>query len=293
MRPIKTLVISGLVGGCCFAQANAVTAQIAPPLSEEQLRQLGTVASAITVQIINEFVDGGYASGVLIGSGDGHCYIASAEHVFRNRNRTTYKIDKMATDLPEDVNSDGGLIIIENDSIELATPVDIALVEIVCPDRQNFEVTALGNDAPTADPYLLVSGYPRVDERQILSVLTETVPYSIEQCDRGGADLHYESDAIAEGMSGGSILNSQGQLIGIHSRAPSDLAGFRCGVPIAAIRQLVQDNPALANALNQQFSNSSGELDPTNSTLPITGSLPPENQPDPDLKQPSELWRSW
>ena len=199
----------------------AATAATAPEIAK--------TAKAITVQITEP---GSRGSGVIL-QRQGDIYtVLTNEHVLRAKN-VPYKI----------VTSDGKKYQAIPSSIRLpSVDIDLAVVKFRASD--NYPTAKLGNcNLLTEGMDLYVGGYPAPTVAITNSVFlfrTGTVSANSNQTLEKGYSLIYSNDTLP-GMSGGAVLNQNGELVAIHGRGDvqknSDgewgaKTGFNLGIPI-------------------------------------------------------------
>ena len=199
----------------------AATAATAPEIAK--------TAKAITVQITEP---GSRGSGVIL-QRQGDIYtVLTNEHVLRAKN-VPYKI----------VTSDGKKYQAIASSIRLpSVDIDLAVVKFRASD--NYPTAKLGNcNLLTEGMDLYVGGYPAPTVAITNSVFlfrTGTVSANSNQTLERGYSLIYSNDTLP-GMSGGAVLNQNGELVAIHGRGDvqknSDgewgaKTGFNLGIPI-------------------------------------------------------------
>ena len=186
-------------------------------------------AKAITVKISEP---GSQGSGVIL-QHQGNIYtVLTAAHVVKNK-RLQYTI----------ATSDGQKYPIVNDSIRIAvTNIDLAVVKFRA--ATNYPITKLGNCNTLSEGMdLYVSGYPVPTKTITDSVFLfrpGTVSANSNKTFEKGYSLVYSNDTLP-GMSGGAVLNKDGELVAIHGRGDREIntsgdagakTGFNLGIPI-------------------------------------------------------------
>ena len=190
---------------------------------------IAKTAKAITVQITEP---GSRGSGVIL-QRQGDIYtVLTNEHVLRAKN-VPYNI----------VTSDGKKYQAIASSIRLpAIDIDLAVVKFRASD--NYPTAKLGNcNLLTEGMDLYVGGYPAPTVAITNSVFlfrTGTVSANSNQTLEKGYSLIYSNDTLP-GMSGGAVLNQNGELVAIHGKGDvqknpdgewGGKTGFNLGIPI-------------------------------------------------------------
>jgi tetratricopeptide (TPR) repeat protein len=214
-----------------------VQPQIAQALSSTEVAK---VAKSITVLIKASDSNG---SGVIIKRVGNTYTVLTAGHVVARQD--TYKI----------IPSDGKEYALNYSTVKKLPGVDLALVQFT--SDQSYGVAVIGNSKQSPEgSAAYVAGFPA----------TKTITESIYNFTEGkitananrpladGYALVYTNPTLP-GMSGGSVLNDKGELIGIHGRAdttdqPQNAAinpniyvktGFNLGIPINTFSMLTPD----------------------------------------------------
>ncbi|MEM6753089.1 MAG: tetratricopeptide repeat-containing serine protease family protein [Cyanobacteria bacterium P01_C01_bin.38] len=211
-------------------------------LSAQGLSQANQIAKQITVLVDSE---NGNGSGVIIQK-QGNIYtILTAAHVVRKQD--DYQI----------VTSDSQRYQLNQGSVKQLEGVDLAIAEFS--SSKNYPVAKIGNsDSSEEGTTAFVAGFPQSTAAISRSIYTFTkgeITANAAQPLKDGYGLVYSNDTLP-GMSGGAVLNQNGELIGIHGRAdirdtnievsaanPAIAiikSGFNLGIPINTfIRQSV------------------------------------------------------
>ena len=208
----------------------AVSPQIVQAISVYDIKQ---IAKEITVLI---FTPSGSGSGVIITRNSDEYWVLTAGHVVESIHPTE------EADLQT---YDGKIYPIDTKKIILFDEIDLALVKFTA-NNQNYQIAEINNSEKIEElTQIFVAGYPLPGNamRQTFNITTGNIT-SIDTFNTAGYDLVY-TNATRKGMSGGPILNENGQLIGIHGRAEGTLladgtpikAGFNLGIPIQAFLQ--------------------------------------------------------
>ena len=182
---------------------------------------VGKIAKEVTVIIDAKQTTG---SGVLI-SHQGYEYsVLTNWHVLQSSDSYTVKT------------GDGQLHQIRPDSIKRITGLDLAIATFSSP--KFYRVVELGNSDTIAEgSTLYITGAPAdlkgIDSRSLLVVGGQLVGYNTAGSD--GYTLIYNNNTMP-GMSGGAVMDTNGNLIGIHGRGSRDQkdqkSGFNLGIPI-------------------------------------------------------------
>ena len=192
-------------------------------------RQIKTIAQNITVQVEGA---GSSGSGVILFRRESQYFVLTAKHV-------------LAETQPGEEASirthDGDSHPLQTESILSMSGMDIALVSFES-DR-NYSVATVGDSDDLAETdTVYVSGFPLTGQAitQPTFTITKGVISGLGQYERGYG-LVYDS-VTQVGMSGGPILNSTGQLVGIHGLAEGERlqgvpvkAGLNLGIPVQVI----------------------------------------------------------
>lgn len=182
--------------------------QIALALSSEEISK---IAEEITVLIQTP---GSRGSGIIL-SKQGNTYtVLTARHVIESINPgeeadlTTY---------------DGQVYAINTNKIEKFPNLDLAIVEFEA--NKNYQLAKIGNSQATrAGKIVYVAGFPLPTAAITTSIFNFTEGKVTANANRPLADgyaLVY-SNATLPGMSGGPVLNENGELIGVHGRTDAE-----------------------------------------------------------------------
>ncbi len=205
--------------------------QIAVSLSPAEV---ATIAKEITVLIQ---VPGGSGSGVIVKK-EGNTYLVlTAGHVVANINSGE------EADL---TTHDGQIHRINIGKISNLSGVDLSIVEFS--SNGSYLSANIGNSDEAGNlTTVFVAGFPYSGQAiQQGFFITPGVIVNRNSSNNDGYELVYDNNTRS-GMSGGPILNEQGQVIGIHGRAEGTKiqgqrvkAGFNLGIPIKTFVQLAQ-----------------------------------------------------
>jgi tetratricopeptide (TPR) repeat protein len=191
--------------------------------------EIANTAKAVTVKISEP---GSQGSGVIL-QRQGDIYtVLTAAHVVKNKS-AAFTI----------VTSDGKPHQIVSNSIRAAaTDIDLAVVKFRT--TANYPTAKLGNCNLIAEGMdLYVTGYPVATEainKSVFVFRTGTVSANSTQVLDKGYSLIYSNDTLP-GMSGGAVLNQNGEVVAIHGRGDRERnpngelgkkTGFNLGIPI-------------------------------------------------------------
>ncbi len=208
----------------------AIVQPIILPTLALETTQIGEIARSITV-----LVDGqNPGSGVIIGKDKTTYYVLTAKHV-------------VATDDEYEIVTPDKLHYPLNYSqVKKLSNIDLAVIQFTS-DR-DYQVAQLSRSKslPPGMP-VHIYGFPNPG-REIKERIPFFTPGNITATSnaRDGYGLIYTNFTRA-GMSGGPVLNSEGQVVGIHGRAESELnpsgntveaTGVNLGIPISLLFEL-------------------------------------------------------
>ncbi len=218
-----------------------------PSISNAQnYKRIDQIAREITV-----LIDGcNSGSGVIYQREENTYYILTAQHIFEN-----------STDGCLAIAPDGKRYRINGSNI--ITPiagVDLAVFSF--DSDQNYQQAIFGN-SQQADTSIYIAGAPApsaaIPKRTVIVTPGNIVG---KQPPQEGYELIY-SNATKKGMSGGAVLNEQGQVIGIHGqgdREGGDKTGLNLAIPIETfLKSNSPDLPKIRNSstANRKFPNHS------------------------------------
>jgi tetratricopeptide (TPR) repeat protein len=189
--------------------------------------EINSVAKAITVMISGENEQG---TGVIV-QHQGNVYtILTAAHVLNNE-----KYQVVAPDNRQYKLIPGSISKVDGD-------VDLAIGKFTA--TTNYPVAKLGNShLLNGGMEIYVGGFPAATNAITQSVFVfrkGEVSASSSKVFAGGYSLIYSNDTLA-GMSGGPVLNSEGELVAIHGKGDREQSnaeeigaktGFNLGIPI-------------------------------------------------------------
>ena len=217
---LAALVAAALPVQSLLAQSFETAIPEALPLDASDL---GRVAQAITVRLEGAVI----GSGVIVDRRGTTYTVLTAWHVVRaNRPGEEFAV----------ITADGFSHSLDPSSVQALPGVDLAVLRFRS-DR-SYAVARFGRaEALALGAPLAVAGFPMLDRgegrqplRLKLGQLEALLPVPQEE----GYQLLY-SNATLPGMSGGPVLNRQGQLVGLHGRAElHSEASRRLGKPVAS-----------------------------------------------------------
>lgn len=191
------------IGGYWWYQKKEVTEAKNTLLQSE----VAIIAEKITVKVFaNNNIIGG--SGVLIGKENNTYYVITNNHVIAEAN-AQYKIKthRNKTYFVE--------VVAQNNQNSIIN--DLALLKFN--SNENYQTIKINNPMIIQENDLVLStGFPFDEGDKQVEKVTKTVgkvTIILDQAMNGGYQFGYTNDVL-NGMSGGAILNSQGELIGIN-----------------------------------------------------------------------------
>ncbi len=216
------------------------------PASAKDIEDIARVAKAITVRIEGAT----QGSGVLVEKNNDTYTILTAWHVVRS---TRYG-EELGI-----YTSDGKQYQLDQGSIQRLGQVDMAILTFN--SSSSYQVAPIGNTKSVSmGTPIFVSGFP---------LPTTSVPSGVMRFVKGdvianatvqipnGYQLLYSNPTLP-GMSGGSVLNTRGELVGIHGKSERDdqvsmstgkavSTGTNQAVPISYYRQFNTGQPVVAD----------------------------------------------
>lgn len=207
----------------------ATIALVQPASIAATAPEIAKTAKAITVQIVEP---GSQGSGVILQQQGDIYTVLTAAHVVRNKG-VDYTI----------ATSDGKQYQTIGNSIRAAsTDIDLAVIKFRAAAK--YPTAKLGNaNLLTEGMDLYVGGYPLATQainKSVFVFRTGTVSANSTQTLDKGYSLIYSNDTLP-GMSGGAVLNQNGELVAIHGRGDRERTatgefgqktGFNLGIPI-------------------------------------------------------------
>jgi serine protease Do len=210
----RRFIFTGLLG---FV-ATTIHPQITFAYTAESV---SSIAKEVTVIIDAKKTSG---SGVIIGRQGSEYSVLTNWHVLKSKDVFTIKT------------KDGATYQIRPESIGQVGELDLAICKFT--SIKPYRVVELGNSDTIAEgSTLYVAGAPAnlqgIASRNLLVVGGQLVGFN--PVDTNGYTLIY-SNNTQPGMSGGAVLDANGNLIGIHGRGSRDQndqkSGFNLGIPI-------------------------------------------------------------
>jgi len=194
--------------------------------------EVGKIAKSITVLIDSK----NPGSGIIIKRNGNTYTVLTARHVFKDE-RAKYEI----------VTPDDKRYLLNYSSVKKLPNIDLAFVEFT--SSQTYSVAKIGNsDLATEGKAAYVAGFPKTSGAINSSIYNFTDGRITANASRpleDGYALVYSNNTLP-GMSGGPVLNENGEVVGIHGRADTRAAesssinqdiqiaktGFNLGIPI-------------------------------------------------------------
>jgi serine protease Do len=183
--------------------------------------KISSIAKEVTVIIDAKQMSG---SGVIIGRQGAEYSVLTNWHVLKSKVAYTIKT------------KDGESHQVRPSSIQHIAELDLAICTFT--SSKLYRVVELGNSDTIAEgSTLYIAGAPAnlqgISSRSLLVVAGQLVGYN--PSDSNGYTLIYNNNTMP-GMSGGAVMDTNGNLIGIHGRGSRDQndqkSGFNLGIPI-------------------------------------------------------------
>ena len=223
-------------------------------LRAEENKNISSIAKQITVRIEGAI----QGSGVIVNKKKNIYTVLTAWHVIK---------DFLPEEEVEIITSDNKTHIwIPKSKKRLRNEVDLALLKFK--SNQDYKIAKIGNKKIIQNDKIFVSGYPiRKEALEIPIFLFKEgkVEGNSSLYNDEGYQLLY-SNLTLEGMSGGSILDNDGYLIGIHGRAVLHkkltekfgkpvATGINSGIPISYYREFLSGKSRIirnGNPINKE-----------------------------------------
>ncbi|MBW4615007.1 MAG: serine protease [Desmonostoc vinosum HA7617-LM4] len=187
-----------------------VNSQVALSLSMQEIEQ---IAREITVQIVDNQNSSISGSGVIIKHSGKIYTVLTTYHVVKDGKKQIFTSDKQSNQIKS------------MKPLKGSNGSDLAIVEFS--SNNNYKIARIGNsDQATASTTVYVAGFPA----QRGSITNPDLFLNRGQVNANGAaqregyNLIYDNDTL-EGMSGGAVLNEQGELVGVHGRSDKQELG--------------------------------------------------------------------
>ncbi len=223
-----------VLGGTLFT--SAVVCLQTPHVLSLQANQVGKNAENFTVLISSDYP----GSGVIIAKKDNTYTVLTAEHVVRHSD-FEYQI----------VTADGKKHPVKYQNVKKLPGVDLAVVSFS--SNSNYSTAKLAKaDEAGLGSVVYTAGFPdpgQAIENRIFQFTRGEVS-GLNPKAKDGYSLIY-TNITRKGMSGGPVLNTNGELVGIHGRAETDVlpgdgknapiqvkAGLNLGIPIKTFLSL-------------------------------------------------------
>ncbi len=218
------IALIGTIATIVIAQPTAVFAISAD--------EVGKIAKSITVLIDSK----NPGSGIIIKRNGNTYTVLTARHVFKDP-QAKYEI----------VTPDNKRYLLNYSSVKKLPNIDLAVVEFT--SSQTYSVAKIGNsDLATEGKAAYVAGFPKTSgaiNRSIYNFTDGRITANASRPLEDGYALVYSNNTLP-GMSGGPVLNENGEVVGIHGRADTRAAesnninqniqiaktGFNLGIPI-------------------------------------------------------------
>jgi len=234
-----------LLLGTALSTASLLVSE-APAQAQSQ-EAVGKVAQAITVRLETSGAGG---SGVLV-KRDGNRYtVLTAWHVVSGQ-RAGEELDIYT--------SDGQRRLMEQGSIKRLGEIDLAVLTFSSPTA--YEVARVGDVKSVAmGSAILVAGFPLASSSvptRLLRLIKGDVIANASVAIPDGYQLLYDNQTLP-GVSGGAVLNTNGELVGIHGKAEKAdqvsessgkvvATGTNQGVPISYYKQYAAGEAVVAS----------------------------------------------
>lgn len=186
-----------------FISISVVLIQAQISIAALSSEQIEAEAKKITVQIVDPENPRNSGSGVIIKKNANTYTVITAQHVVINGRKNIITSDRKVYSVKD---------------VKPIKSLDLAIVEFN--SNENYQPVKIGNsNSLTATSTIYVSGFPSktaaVSNPELFIIKGQINANNSEQ--RDGYNIIYDN-STTEGMSGGALLNDNGQLVGIHGR---------------------------------------------------------------------------
>jgi tetratricopeptide (TPR) repeat protein/S1-C subfamily serine protease len=240
-------------------EADTKDTQQTRPAYSGVVAQVDAIAQQVTVRIDSRF--SGSGSGVIVAKNGQTYYVVTANHVV-DQDSSQPGCQLNASKGPEVYTvkaPDAQRYSVQSAKLACLDGVDLAVVPFS--SQATYAVATVGTYNPDQSDIVFVSGFPSqnshpntTDQRQLTAgMLQKQDETDFKVKDRAslanGYELVYSAQSYA-GMSGGPVLNSKGDLIGINTAAENEIVvkagqeaeislGYSLGVPIRTFMGLL------------------------------------------------------
>jgi tetratricopeptide (TPR) repeat protein/S1-C subfamily serine protease len=291
-----------------IAQVAEVSPQLAALVPKQYtgiVKTVDDIAEQITVRIDN-LSDKSNGSGVTVAKQGNTYYVATVKHNF----------DGVGTDY-QIVTPDGETHQLDLATVEKSDTYDWAIFSFQ--SDKDYQIANIGNYTPGAnkEQIVFVSGFPKLNNNQPQRMISggkvkkedekdfhTKEQYSLQQ---NGQGLLYTNISYG-GMSGGAVLDSDGNLIGIHTGTEADILiddkghydnlnlGFSLGVPIQDVLNWIESNNTQLDSqwltLASHVTTEVNETDWQNIESQLLTTTQPNNEEIAELMNyGNQLWR--
>ncbi len=186
--------------------------------------EVGKIAKSITVLIDSK----NPGSGIIIKRNGNTYTVLTARHVFKDA-QAKYEI----------VTPDDKRYLLNYSSVKKLPNIDLAIVEFT--SSQTYSVAKIGNsDLATEGKAAYVAGFPKATDGSINRSIYqfkkgEVTANSSRPINDDGYSLIYSNDTLP-GMSGGPVLNENGEVVGIHGRGETTVVPYDINPTIAVLK---------------------------------------------------------
>lgn len=251
--------------------------------------EINDIARNITVEVVSLAVNGDQnftpsGSGVILKKEGSTYYVVTNEHVVSIEDDYLIIInnDDQFTEPPAE----------EVEKIEkYSEPPDLALLTFT--SQQNYEQAELGSvNSLKEGETVYVAGFPSAVEQRDNSIKFTPLRLTNQNPILVGQSLTYQpiqpTNNVEKGMSGGSVLNQEGQLVGIHQGETNDRTAGQ-GIPLNTILATFPSIQSESKFVQREAETPTGTVETIEKLLDIYElgiivNYPPLNEPAPRLK---------